>query len=85
VGLAVPALSTRPVFHYMADQLKIEGGYHKTPIHQDWRSVQVICGSHRRGLLPNVDDAFGRLGRYMAFHISISPTKGFKTHMSKPA
>jgi hypothetical protein len=49
VGLAVPALSTRPVFHYMADQLKIEGGYHKAPIHQDWRSVQVICGSHRRG------------------------------------
>jgi ectoine hydroxylase-related dioxygenase (phytanoyl-CoA dioxygenase family) len=66
----------------MADQLKIEGGYHKTPIHQDWRSVQgsldglsiwlplfdvgindypleVISGSHRRGLLPSVDDAFG--------------------------
>jgi phytanoyl-CoA hydroxylase len=82
LGLAVPALSTRPVIHYMADQLKIEGGYHKTPIHQDWRSVQgsldglsiwlplfdvgvndypieVISGSHRRGLLPSVDDAFG--------------------------
>src|SRR5579864_756948 len=75
LGLAVPALSTRPVIHYMADLLKIEGGYHKTPIHQDWRSVQgsldglsiwlplfdvgandypleVISGSHRRGLLP---------------------------------
>jgi phytanoyl-CoA hydroxylase len=82
LGLAVPALSTRPVIHYMADQLKIEGGYHKTPIHQDWRSVQgsldglsiwlplfdvgvddypleVLSGSHRRGLLPSVDDAFG--------------------------
>jgi ectoine hydroxylase-related dioxygenase (phytanoyl-CoA dioxygenase family) len=82
LGLAVPALSTRPVIHYMADQLKIEGGYHKTPIHQDWRSVQgsldglsiwlplfdvgvddypleVIGGSHRRGLLPSVEDAFG--------------------------
>lgn len=82
LGLAVPALSTRPVIHYMADQLKIEGGYHKTPVHQDWRSVQgsldgisvwlplydvgvrdypleVIRGSHRRGLLPSVDDAFG--------------------------
>ncbi|HLZ98104.1 MAG TPA: phytanoyl-CoA dioxygenase family protein [Steroidobacteraceae bacterium] len=82
LGLTVPALSTRPVIHYMADQLKIEGGYHKTPIHQDWRSVQgsldgitiwlplfdvgindypleVIPGSHRRGLLPSVDDAFG--------------------------
>lgn len=40
LGLAVPAVSTRPVIHYMADQLKIDGGYHKTPIHQDWRSVQ---------------------------------------------
>ena len=40
LGLTVPALSTRPVIHYMADQLKIEGGYHKTPMHQDWRSVQ---------------------------------------------
>lgn len=40
LGLAVPALSTRPVIHYMADRLKIEGGYHKTPMHQDWRSVQ---------------------------------------------
>lgn len=82
LGLAVPAISTRPVIHYMADQLKIEGGYHKSPMHQDWRSVQgsvdaitvwlplfdvgaddypleVIPASHRRGLLPSVDDAFG--------------------------
>jgi ectoine hydroxylase-related dioxygenase (phytanoyl-CoA dioxygenase family) len=40
LGLAVPAQSTRPVIHFMADSLRIEGGYHKTPIHQDWRSVQ---------------------------------------------
>src|SRR5262249_30258979 len=40
LGVSVPAVSTRPVIHYMADQLKIENGYHKTPIHQDWRSVQ---------------------------------------------
>ncbi len=82
LGLAVPAISTRPVIHYMSNQLKIEGGYHQSPIHQDWRSVQgsldgitlwlplfdvgiddypleVIPGSHRRGLLPSVDDAFG--------------------------
>ena len=82
LGLAVPALSTRPVIHFMADQLKIEGGYHKTPIHQDWRSVQgsldgislwlplfdvgvrdypleVVRGSHFRGLLPSIDDPFG--------------------------
>jgi hypothetical protein len=40
LGLGLPALSTRPVIHYMADRLKIPGGYHKTPAHQDWRSVQ---------------------------------------------
>ncbi len=40
LGITVPALSTRPVIHYMADALKFEGGYHKTPAHQDWRSVQ---------------------------------------------
>jgi ectoine hydroxylase-related dioxygenase (phytanoyl-CoA dioxygenase family) len=40
LGLQLPAISTRPVIHYMADRLKIPGGYHKTPPHQDWRSVQ---------------------------------------------
>jgi hypothetical protein len=82
LGIALPALSTRPVIHYMADRLKIPGGYHKTPSHQDWRSVQgsidgltiwlplfdvgprdyaleIIPGSHRRGLLASTDDAFG--------------------------
>jgi phytanoyl-CoA hydroxylase len=82
VGVEVPSQSTRPVIHFMADGLRIEGGYHKTPPHQDWRSVQgsldgvtlwlpvydvgpdqypleVIPGSHRRGLLPSADDPFG--------------------------
>ena len=82
LGLTLPALSTRPVIHYMADRLKIPGGYHKTPAHQDWRSVQgsvdgltvwlplfdvgphdyaleIVRGSHRLGLLPSTDDAFG--------------------------
>ncbi len=40
LGLGLPAISTRPVIHYMADRLKILGGYQKTPPHQDWRSVQ---------------------------------------------
>lgn len=40
LGIAVPSQSTRPVIHFMADGLRIEGGYHKTPAHQDWRSVQ---------------------------------------------
>jgi len=40
LDIAVPSQSTRPVIHYMADGLRIAGGYHKTPAHQDWRSVQ---------------------------------------------
>jgi len=40
LGLEFPAVSTRQVLHFMADALRIEGGYHKTPPHQDWRSVQ---------------------------------------------
>lgn len=40
LGLDLPAISTRPVIHYMANRLKIPGGYQKTPPHQDWRSVQ---------------------------------------------
>jgi ectoine hydroxylase-related dioxygenase (phytanoyl-CoA dioxygenase family) len=40
LGLDAPTVSTRPVIHYIADQLKIPGGYQKTPPHQDWRSVQ---------------------------------------------
>jgi ectoine hydroxylase-related dioxygenase (phytanoyl-CoA dioxygenase family) len=82
LGLTAPAISTRPVIHFMADGLRIEGGYHKTPAHQDWRSVQgsvdgvtmwiplfdvaeddypleIIPESHREGLRPSEDDAFG--------------------------
>jgi ectoine hydroxylase-related dioxygenase (phytanoyl-CoA dioxygenase family) len=82
LGLEVPVISTRPVIFFMADALKIPGGYHKTPPHQDWRSIQgsldgmvawvpfssvdarhypleVLAGSHRLGLLPSIDDAFG--------------------------
>jgi ectoine hydroxylase-related dioxygenase (phytanoyl-CoA dioxygenase family) len=79
LGLVAPSVSTRPVIHYIADQLKIPGGYQKTPPHQDWRSVQgsldgvtfwsplfdagdgdypleIIPGSHRRGLLDSTPD-----------------------------
>lgn len=82
LGLDVPSISTRPVIHYMADRLRIAGGYHKTPVHQDWRSVQgsvdgmtiwlplfdvgeddypleIVPGSHRHGLLPSEEHAFG--------------------------
>jgi phytanoyl-CoA hydroxylase len=82
LGIEEPSISTRPVIHYMANCLRIEGGYHKTPPHQDWRSVQgsvdgvtvwmplfdiaiddyaleIIPRSHRLGLLPSADHAFG--------------------------
>lgn len=82
LGLDLPVISTRPVMFLMADALKVPGGYHKTPPHQDWRSIQgsldsvvvwvpftavgpghypleVLPGSHRRGLAPSVEDAFG--------------------------
>lgn len=40
LGVAVPMQSTRPVIHFVADGIRFEDGYHKSPIHQDWRSVQ---------------------------------------------
>lgn len=40
LGISLPAFSTRLVIFYMSDALRIERGYHKTPIHQDWRSIQ---------------------------------------------
>lgn len=82
LGLASPVISTRPVLHIVAEALKVPGGYHRTPPHQDWRSVQgsldalvlwlplsetrpeqapleVVPGSHRRGLLATEPDPFG--------------------------
>ncbi len=40
LGLTHPVISTRPVVHIISEALKIPGGYHRTPPHQDWRSVQ---------------------------------------------
>lgn len=40
LGLQNPVISTRPVVHIISDALKVPGGYHRTPPHQDWRSVQ---------------------------------------------
>lgn len=39
-GVAVPVLSTRLSNHIMSETLRIPGGYHKSPPHQDWRSMQ---------------------------------------------
>jgi phytanoyl-CoA hydroxylase len=40
LGVDRPVISTRPVVHIVSDDLKVPGGYHRTPPHQDWRSVQ---------------------------------------------
>ncbi len=40
LGLAFPVISTRVSIHIMSDLLKIPNGYHKSPPHQDWRSMQ---------------------------------------------
>lgn len=40
LGIEVPVICTRLSNHIMSDVLKIPGGYHKSPPHQDWRSMQ---------------------------------------------
>jgi ectoine hydroxylase-related dioxygenase (phytanoyl-CoA dioxygenase family) len=40
VGVEIPVICTRLSNHIMSDALKIPGGYHKSPPHQDWRSMQ---------------------------------------------
>jgi phytanoyl-CoA hydroxylase len=45
LGLLTPIIATRTVLHFMANLLAIEGGYLKTPPHQDFRSVQGSLNS----------------------------------------
>jgi phytanoyl-CoA hydroxylase len=40
LGVDLPVISTRPSIHFMSGALKVPGGYHKTPPHQEWRSMQ---------------------------------------------
>jgi ectoine hydroxylase-related dioxygenase (phytanoyl-CoA dioxygenase family) len=40
IGIERPVISTRPVMHIVSDALVVPDGYHRTPPHQDWRSVQ---------------------------------------------
>ena len=39
-GVRFPIISTKASVHIMADDLAIVGGYHRSPPHQDWRSIQ---------------------------------------------
>jgi phytanoyl-CoA hydroxylase len=40
LGVEFPVISTRPSIHFMSGGLTVPGGYHKTPPHQEWRSMQ---------------------------------------------
>ncbi|HXA41122.1 MAG TPA: phytanoyl-CoA dioxygenase family protein [Phenylobacterium sp.] len=40
LGIGFPVVSTRLSNHIMSEALRIPGGYHKSPPHQDWRSMQ---------------------------------------------
>jgi phytanoyl-CoA hydroxylase len=40
LGIDFPVISTKASVHIMSDDLKGPNGYHKTPPHQDWRSIQ---------------------------------------------
>jgi hypothetical protein len=40
LGLGFPTVCTRPVLNIVSDLIHFEGGYNKTPPHQDWRSTQ---------------------------------------------
>lgn len=40
LGIEFPVISTRVSNHIISDLLKIPGGYHKSPPHQDWRAIQ---------------------------------------------
>ena len=40
LGVELPVISTRPSIHFMTGDLKIPNGYHRSPAHQDWRSMQ---------------------------------------------
>jgi phytanoyl-CoA hydroxylase len=40
LGIELPVISGRPSIHFMSGDLKVPEGYHKTPPHQEWRSMQ---------------------------------------------
>lgn len=40
LGISFPLISTKASVHIMADDLAVPGGYHRSPPHQDWRSIQ---------------------------------------------
>jgi phytanoyl-CoA hydroxylase len=61
-GIVQPLIAVHPVTHILSESLKVPGGYHRTPPHQDWRSVQGSLDAIVIWLpLVSVDRGFGTL------------------------
>ena len=70
-GLLQPLIAVRPVVHILSDQLQVPGGYHRTPPHQDWRSVQgSLDGLVLWFPLVSIDRAFGPLEVIPGSHVN---------------
>lgn len=76
-GIAQPLIAVRPVTHILSGSLKIPGGYHHTPPHQDWRSVQGSLDAIVVWLpLVSVDRGFGALEIIPGSHLGgLLPTR----------
>ncbi len=68
-GLSQPIIAVRPVVHILSDELQVPQGYHRTPAHQDWRSVQGSVDAIVVWLpLVEVNAAFGPLEIWPGSH-----------------
>ena len=76
-GIAQPLIAVRPVTHILSESLKVPGGYHRTPPHQDWRSVQGSLDAIVVWLpLVSVDRGFGALEVIPGSHLGgLLPTR----------
>lgn len=76
-GIAQPLIAVRPVTHILSESLKVPGGYHRTPPHQDWRSVQGSLDAIVVWLpLVSVDHGFGALEVLPGSHLGgLLPTR----------
>lgn len=76
-GIVQPLIAVYPVTHILSESLKVPGGYHRTPPHQDWRSVQGSLDGIVIWLpLVSVDRGFGPLEIIPGSHLGgLLPTR----------
>jgi ectoine hydroxylase-related dioxygenase (phytanoyl-CoA dioxygenase family) len=76
-GIVQPLIAVYPVTHILSESLKVPGGYHRTPPHQDWRSVQGSLDGIVIWLpLVSVDRGFGPLEIIPRSHLGgLLPTR----------